>query len=80
MSGAWLIARLLAGWATALLLAAASSAVASPPRQIDGLTLGELELRRPAGEANGLVFLFSDWRGPDAGVRRAPPTGWPSWA
>ena len=46
----------------ALLPAGAVAARADDP--LDGLTLGPLEVRRPAGDAGGLVFLFSDWPGP----------------
>ena len=42
-------------------LAAAQDA----PAPIDGLTLGALDVHKPAGEPKGLVFLFSDRRRPD---------------
>ncbi|MGD9507272.1 MAG: virulence factor family protein [Geminicoccaceae bacterium] len=38
---------------------------------INGLTLGTIEVRRPAGEPKGLVFLFSDRDGPSADFRLA---------
>ena len=60
----------MAGSLLAVLLAAAS-VPARAGETVDGLTLGSLELRRPAGEAKGLVFLFSDWRGPDEAFTRA---------
>mgnify|MGYP000393768987 CR=1 FL=1 len=56
------MAFLLAG----LLTGAAVAQAADAP--IDGLTLGRLDVHRPVGEPRGLVFLFSDLDGPDAGT------------